>query len=124
MHIAVLRQSRYVDDGMVAWWGLTLANGVSTPSTIARPPTLFYVRRLTRPPTLFYVRRLTRPPTLFYVRRLKTQVSASGRQSGGSIRIHTVLRCQDYARHWTESERGLYPLWIILFRGSEADMDY
>ena len=112
MHIAVLRQSRYVDDGMVAWWGLTLANGVSTPSTIARPPTLFYVRRLTR------------PPTHFYVRRLKTQVSASGRQSGGSIRIHTVLRCQDYARHWTESERGLYPLWIILFRGSEADMDY
>ena len=86
--------------GMVEWWGLTLANGASTPSTIARPPTLFYVRRL------------------------KTQVSASGRQSGGSIRIHTVLRCQDYARHWTESERGLYPLWIILFRGSEADMDY
>ena len=36
-------------DGMVAWWGLTLANGASTPSTIARPSTLFYVRRLTRP---------------------------------------------------------------------------
>jgi len=51
-----------------SWWhggvvGLTLANGVSTPSTIAQAPTLFHVRRL------------------------RTQVSASNRQSRSSICI-------------------------------------
>ena len=45
------------------------------------------------------------------------QVPASDRQSGDSIRIYTTLWCQDYARHWTKSEHGLYPLWIILLVG-------
>ena len=60
---------------------------------------------------------IARPPTFFHVRRLRMQVSASDRQSWGSIRIYTTLRCQDYACNGTESERGLYPLWNILFAG-------
>ena len=37
--------------------------------------------------------------------------------------MHTTLWGLDYAHHWTESERGLYP-WIILLAGPETDMDY
>ena len=35
--------------------------------------------------------------------------------------LSSTLR--DMLKSWTESEKGLYPLWIILSSGFETDMD-
>ena len=36
---------------------------------------------------------------------------------------NTLLGVWIMLKSWTESERGLYPLWIILSVGFETDMD-